>query len=259
MTETTADPWILWQQLATSSVSTSILDVVRTIAGVSTPWPLLVRALAVTPVYLRVAEEGRVETSRADGEDYLHAYSTPVRLTAGLGAEVKELTIREAFVADLVDQAGGPLGIRIDPGLASEQVATPAMAREVLSVAAGLPVPAALTPAEGEELRVEAGPTELTDLDRRVRDALRAVDPEARVVRAAVTLVGIGGRVWPVYSITATSASPDDIAGAVQDAARPVPTIVLVDGRPDGLATALAIGDVCLELSNLREARAPDA
>lgn len=232
------DPWTRWQKLATSSGSASILDVVRTIAEASTPWPLLVRALAVTPVYLRVNEEGSVETSRSDGEDFLNAYSTPVRLTAGLGVDVEELTIREAFVADLVHHADGPLGIRIDPGLGSEQVVPPEMAREVLAVAAGLPVPAALTPAEGEELRVEAGPEGVTDLDARVCAAVAAHNPDACVVRAAATLVGLGGRVWPVYSVTSVTQAPIALSETVQRAAR-VPMVLIVNGQPEGLASLL--------------------
>ncbi len=248
MTDDTTDPWARWQQLATSSESASLLDVVRNIAEATSPWPLLVRALAVTPVYLRVAEDGRVETSRGDGVDYLHAYSTPVRLTAGLGADVEELTIREAFVADLVDQAAGPLGIRLDPGLASEQVVPPAMAREVLSVAAGLPVPAALTPAEGEELRVEAGPSDVTDLDRRVCAAVLEHDPDAAIVRAAATLVGLGGRVWPVYSVSSTLQTQIALSDTVQRAAA-VPLVLIVDGHPAGLASLLELETHGLDLT----------
>jgi hypothetical protein len=236
----TSDAHARWQQAATSSDSASVLDVVRTIAQDTSPWPILVRALAVTPVYLRVAEEGRVETSRADDEEYVHAYSSPLRLTAGLGADVAELTIQEAFVADLVDRAGGRLGVRIDPGLASEQVVPPAMALEVLSVAAGLPVPAALTPGEGEELRVERGPEGRTDLDDRVRTAVLGANPAARITRAAATLLGIGGRTWPVYSVTSIVQTPMVLSDTVQRAAG-VPIVLIVDGRPEQLAQRVAV------------------
>ena len=234
----TPDAHARWQQVATTSGSASVLDVVGTIAEDSSPWPILVRALAVTPVYLRVGEEGRVETSRADDEEYVHAYSSPLRLTAGLGADVEELTIREVFVADLVDQAGGRLGIRIDPGLASEQVVPPAMALEVLSVAAGLPVRAALTAGEGEELRVERGPDGLTDLDERVKKVVLDANPTATITRAAATLAGIGGRTWPVYALTSTVQDPMVLSDAVQRVAG-VPIVLLVDGRPPQLAELL--------------------
>lgn len=234
----TSDAYARWQEAATSSDSASILDIVRRIAADTSPWPILVRALAVTPVYLRVDEEGRTETSRADDEEYVHVYSSPLRLTAGLGADVEELTFRETFVADLVDQAGGRLGIRIDPGLATEQVVPPAMALEVLSVAAGLPVRAALTAGAGEELRIERGPDGVTDLDRRVQQAVRDANPGATIRRAAATLAGIGGRIWPVYSVTSTVQDPMVLSDAVQRAAQ-VPLVLLVDGRPPGLAELL--------------------
>jgi hypothetical protein len=236
----TSDAHARWQQAATSSDSASVLDVVRTIAADTSPWPILVRALAVTPVYLRVAEEGRVETSRADDEEYVHAYSSPLRLTAGLGADVEELTVQEVFVADLVDRAGGRVGIRIDPGLASEQVVPPAMALEVLSVAAGLPVRAALTAGEGEELRIEQGPDEVTDLDRRVRQVVVDANPASTITRAAATLVGIGGRVWPVYAVTSTVQDPMVLSDAVQRAAA-VPIVLLIDGHPTQLAELLDV------------------
>jgi len=228
------------QRAATSSDTASVLDVVRTIADDTSPWPILVRALAVTPVYLRVAEEGRVETSRADDEEYVHVYSSPLRLTAGLAADVEELTIQEAFVADLVQRAGGRLGVRIDPGLASEQVVPPAMALEVLSVAAGLPVRAALTAGEGEELRIEKGPDEVTDLDRRVRKVVVDANPAAMITRAAATLVGIGGRTWPVYSVSSIVQDPMALSDAVQRAAG-VPIVLLVEGRPAQLAELLDV------------------
>lgn len=234
------DAYARWQEVATSSDTASILDVVRNIAEATSPWPILVRALVVTPVYLRVAEDGRVETSRADGEEYVHAYSTPVRLTAGLGTDVQELTIREAFVADLVDQAGGRVGIRIDPCLETEQVVPPAMATEVLSVAAGLPVRAALTPGEGEELRLGSGPGELTDLDARVRQVVRDANPAATITRSVATLAGIGGRTWPVYSVTRAVQDPMVVSDAVQRAAR-APIVLLVDGRPPQLAEVLDV------------------
>lgn len=239
-----------WQQAATSSDSASVLDVVRNIAGTSSPWPILVRALVVTPVYLRLAEEGRVETSRADDEDYVHAYSSPLRLTAGLSADVEELTIREVFVADLVNQAGRRIGIRIDPGLGTEQVVLPAMAEEVLSVAAGLPVRAALTAGEGEELRLERGPGELTDLDRRVQQVVVDANPAATIVRAAATLAGIAGRTWPVYSVTGTVQDPMVLSDAVQRAAG-VPIVLLVGGRPPQLAELLDLGTHGVDLGAL--------
>lgn len=229
-----------WQQAATSSDSASVLDIVRTIGEATSPWPILVRALAVTAVYLRVAEDGRVETSRSEDDDYVHVYSSPLRLTAGLAADVEELTIQEAFVADLVDRAGGRLGIRIDPGLATEQVVPPAMATEVLSVAAGLPVRAALTAGEGEELRVEKGPEEVTDLDQRVRKAVVDANPAARITRAAARLLGIGGRTWPVYSVTSTVQDPMVLSDAVQRAAA-IPIVLLVEGRPTRLADLLDV------------------
>ncbi|MCF6376050.1 hypothetical protein L2K70_00355 [Nocardioides KLBMP 9356] len=224
-----------WQQAATSSDTASVLDVVRTVADATSPWPILVRALVVTPVYLRVAEGGRVETSRADEEEYVHVYSSPLRLTAGLAVDVEELTIQEVFVADLVNQAGGRLGIRIDPGLASEQVVPPDMATEVLSVAAGLPVRAALTPGEGEELVVETGPDEVTDLDQRVKRVVVDANPAARIMRAAARLAGIGGRTWPVYSVTGTVQDPMVLSDAVQRAAA-VPIVLLIENRPVQLA-----------------------
>lgn len=247
------DAYTRWQRLASSSDAASVLDVVRSIGEAGSPWPILVRALVVTPVYLRVAEEGRVETSRADGEEYVHAYSTPVRLTAGLGADVDELTIREAFVADLVDQAGGRIGIRIDPCLETEQVVPPAMATEVLSVAAGLPVRAALTPGEGEELRLETGPGELTDLDTRVRQAVRDANPAATITRSAATLAGIGGRTWPVYSVTRAVQDPMVLSDAVQRTAR-VPIVLLVDGRPPELAEVLDVATHGIDVDALPSA-----
>lgn len=229
-----------WQQAATSSDSASVLDVVRRIAEDTSPWPIIVRALVVTPVYLRVAEGGRVETSRADDEEYVHVYSSPLRLTAGLAVDVEELTIQEVFVADLVNQAGGRLGIRIDPGLASEQVVPPDTATEVLSVAAGLPVRAALTPGEGEELVVEKGPDEVTDLDQRVRKVVVDANPAARIARAAARLAGIGGRTWPVYSVTGTVQDPMVLSDAVQRAAA-VPIVLLIEGRPKQLAELIDV------------------
>ncbi len=245
-----SDAYARWQALATSSTTASMLDVVRNVAAATSPWPILVRALAVTPVYLRVGDGGRAETSRADGESYVHAYSTPVRLTAGVGADVEELTIREAFVADLVHRVEGPLGVRIDPGLASEQVVPPAMVREVLAVADGLPVPAALTAAEGEELRVEAGPESMTDLDRRVRVAVLEHGDGAVVRRAVATLVGIGGRTWPVYSVLGGGPDPIVLSTAVQRAAG-VPLVLLVDGRPAGLAEVLHLDAHAVDLAVL--------
>lgn len=239
MTDET-DAHARWQQAATSSDSASVLDVVRTIGEATSPWPILVRALVVTPVYLQVAEGGRVETSRSGEDDYVHVHSTPLRLTAGLSVDVEELTIQEAFVAELVHRAGGRLGVRIDPGLDTEQVVPPAMATEVLSVAAGLPVRAALTPGEGEELRIEKGPDEVTDLDRRVRKAVVDANPAARITRAAATLAGIGGRVWPVYSVTSTVQAPMVLSDAVQRAAA-VPIVLLVEGRPTELAALLDV------------------
>ena len=244
----TADAHARWQELAASSTSASVLDVVRRVAVATSPWPILVRALVVTPVYLRLGDGGRVETSRSDGDDYLHAYSTPVRLTAGLGADVEEITIREAFVADLVVESPGLLGVRIDPGLDTEQAVPPPMAQEVVAVAAGLPVPAALTPAEGEELRVEAGPAGVTDLDRRVLTAVREADPDARVRRAAATLLGIGGRLWPVYAVTGAAGDAPTLADRVQRAAR-VPVVLLVDGRPPALTDLLDVDARGVDLS----------
>lgn len=238
-----------WQALARSHHTSCVLDLVQNVAAHNRSSGILIRALGVVPIYIRLAEE-KVPTSWAGGEQFIHVWSTPVRLTSGVEADATEISVTEVTLPALLSRLPTVVGVRVDPGLDSEIVVRPTMAQEIVAVAAGVPVPAALMPAEGEELRVEAGPTDLTDLDRRVRAALCAVDPEARVVRAAVTLVGIGGRVWPVYAITAASASPDDIARAVQGAARPVSAIVLVDGRPDDLATALAIDDVCLELSN---------
>ena len=235
-----SDAYARWQALATSSGTASVLDMVRTIGAATSPWPILVRALAATPVYLRLAEDGRAETSRADDGEYVHAWSTPMRLTAGLGSDVAELTIREVFVADLVAQAGGRLGVRIDPGLATEQVVPPGMAEEVLFVAAGLPVRAALTPGEGEELRVEQGPDEMTDLDRRVREIVVAANPAAAITRAAATLVGIGGRPWPVYLVTGTVQDPMVLSDAVQRAAG-VPLVLLLEGHPAQLAQLLDV------------------
>lgn len=236
----TSDAHARWQQAATSSDSASVLDVVRNIAEATSPWPILVRALVVTPVYLRVAEEGRVETSRAGDDEYVHVYSSPLRLTAGLSVDVEELTIQEVFVADLVDRAGGRLGIRIDPGLKTEQVVPPAMATEVLSVAAGLPVRAALTAGEGEELRIEKGPDEVADLDRRVKEVITDANPTATITRASATLAGIGGRTWPVYSVTSTVQDPMILSDAVQRAAA-VPIVLLVEGRPTQLAELLDV------------------
>lgn len=246
------DAYASWQELARSSQTVAMLDVVRNVIAASRPWPLLVRALAVLPVYVRPDQDGRVATSRSGDEEFLHAYSSPVRLTAALDRADRELTIQEVFVADLVDGAAGPLGVRIDPGLETEVIVPPAMAQEVLAVASGLPVPAALTPAEGEELRVEAGPEQLTDLDRRIRDAVHDHAPGARIVRAAATLAGLGGRLWPVYSISSAAQSPMSVSGVAQRAAG-VPLVLVVDGRPEQLAELLAIDAHGVDVTALRE------
>ena len=92
------DAYARWQEVATSSDSASVLDVVPTIAAATSPWPMLVRALVVTPVYLRVAEGGRVPFTgngfTKSGDDVIPEYAVPRGETVTIreGAEMWEIT-----------------------------------------------------------------------------------------------------------------------------------------------------------------------
>lgn len=235
-----------WQQVARSSETSAVLDVARNVVRATGGWSLLVRTLSVTPVYVRVGPSSLVETSVAEGGTYVHVHSTPVRLTAGLDPGIEELTVREVLLHELVEAAPGRLGARIDPGLETELVMDPDVVDEVRAVAAGVPTRSALTPVEGEELRVERGPEEVTHLDDRVLEALGTVEPRTRVTRAVAQLAGIGGRTWPVYSVTGAGDT-----GAVREVLAQVvarPLVLLVDGEPRPLAEHLVIDDVALVL-----------
>ena len=228
------DAYDRWQHAARDPGMSSVLDVVRSAASHDPRSSLMVRALGVVPVYVDlVARE--LATSRSGEEEYVHVWSTPVRLTTALAREESALSITEVALPDLLVRLAAVVGVRIDPDLESEIVLPPALVEQVLLTARGVPTPAALTPVEGEVLRVETGPEGVTDLDARVRSAVLERNSEAGVRRAAATLAGLGGRVWPVYSVSGAVEPDPALSERVQRAAG-VPIVLLVDGRPERLA-----------------------
>lgn len=235
-----SDAYDRWQQVARDPAVSSVLDVVRRAASDGPGSSMVVRALGVVPVYVDLSL-GEVATSRSGEEDYVHVWSTPVRLTSARAREDTALSVTEVVLPELLLRLARPVGVRIDPDLESEIVLPPTLVEQVLLTARGVPTPAALTAAEGEELRVETGPEGVTDLDARVLAAVLEHNPTAVVERAAATLVGIGGRVWPVYSVTGAVETDPVVDGRVQQAAQ-VPLIVLLDGRPEPLAALLGLG-----------------
>lgn len=246
--------WERWQEAARDPGTSGVLDLVRHVVASGAGDSILVRALAVVPVYVDLAG-GEVATSWAGGERFVHVWSTPVRLTTSKGPAATEISLTELRLPDLVDRLAPGVGVRVDPGLESELVVPPRLVEDVVLTARGAPTTAALTPVEGEELRVERGPEELTDLDEAVLEATRAIAPDAVVTRACATLDGIGGRVWPVYVVAGAHAGADALDVAIRDAAYPARPLTLVDGEPSRLADHLAIGDVAVPLASLTPVR----
>ena len=242
--------WERWQEAARDPGTSGVLDLVRHVVASGSGDSILVRALAVVPVYVDLAD-GEVATSWADGERFVHVWSTPVRLTTSKGPADTEISLTELLLPDLVERLDAGVGVRIDPGLESELVVPPRLVEDVVLTARGAPPAAALTPVEGEELRVERGPEELTDLDEAVLEATRAVDPDAVVTRACATLDGIGGRIWPVYVVSGARAEAVALDTAIREAAFPARPLTLVDGEPARLADHLAVGDVAIPLASL--------
>ena len=242
--------WESWQQAARDPGTSGVLDLVRHVVASGAGDSILVRALTVVPVYVDLVD-GEVATSWADGEHYVHVWSTPVRLTTSKGPDDTEISLTELLLPDLVERLAARTGVRIDPGLESELVVPPRLVEDVVLTSRGAPTAAALTPVEGEELRVERGPEDLTDLDEAVLQATRAVAPEAEISRACATLDGIGGRIWPVYLVAGTHADAAVLDAAIRDAAFPARPLILVDGEPARLADHLAVGEVAVPLVSL--------
>ena len=245
--------WERWQEAARDPRASGVLDLVRHVVGSGAGDSILVRALTVVPVYVDLVD-GEVATSWADGEHYVHVWSTPVRLTTSKGPGDTEISLTELLLPDLVERLAAGVGVRVDPGLESELVVPPGLVEDVVLTSRGAPTSAALTPVEGEELRVERGPGELTDLDEAVLEATRAIAPDAVVTRACATLDGIGGRIWPVYVVAGAHGRAAALDAAIRDAAYPVRPLTLVDGEPARLADHLALGDAAVPLASLARA-----
>lgn len=236
---TDASRYEAWQAAARAPAATCPLDLaVAASRGLGNP-ALLVRALGVEPVYLR-AQGGAVATSHVVHDDgsttrYAHVFSTPLRLTSGWPEATTEGTITEVLLPRLVPGLPEGAGVRLDPDLPGEVVLDPDDLVEVVATAMGHPTRSALTPVEGEALRMEPGPDGHTALDARVLAALGARWPGARVRRAALTLEGLGGRTWPVLDVQVG----DPLAAGVVEAAAGVPVVVVVDGEPAPLVEHL--------------------
>jgi len=230
-----------WQRAAQDDSTQSVVDVARRVAIEARNLSPMLRALAVTPVYVRPGPDGALATSRAGGEAYLHAFSSPVRLTGSLSVEEDQLSLAEVLVADLAARAPEPVGVRLDPGTDVEVSLDPRQVREVRAIAAGVATPAAITAVEGEELLHQAGPAEVTELDGSVLQAVHEVDAGARVRRHVTRLDGVGGRDWPVYWLEPRTAEPDRILQSVYERVT-APVVAIAGRQPAWAADRLADG-----------------
>lgn len=241
-----------WQQVGHTEGTLSVPDVARRVAEESGVLAPLVRALCVEDVYLQVRDGDLVSTSTSDADRFVHVWSSPARAMTELTLEDDRFDVRAVRLAPWLRTLPDGTGVRLDPGTAGEVVLDPARLRLLAATAAGVPTPAALTPALEERLLPQRGPAGTTELDRLVRDAVGG-----RVRRCVVRLDGVGGRDWPTYLVDGDGRDPLAVAAAVEEVARR-PVALLVDGAPAWLAELLEPAQsVAVDLDDLGDPEEP--
>ncbi|GAA0629080.1 hypothetical protein GCM10009547_35890 [Sporichthya brevicatena] len=221
-----------WQELSRNATLTR-LDMARNIAQDGRDVAPLLRALSVEPIFIRPHADGSVDVSTdAQGERFVHAFTSHVRLAASVPIDAPDLTVQQILLPRWAASFPAPAGVRLDPGTAFDVSLDARQVHEVRAIAAGIPTPAALRAVDRHEtLDLVPGPDRLMDLDQQVVTAVTThAGPAvaAAIRRAGARLDGIGGRDWPVYYLPADV--PEPLASAIR-ADLPA-NVVLVPGTP---------------------------
>ncbi len=234
-----------WRRLGLQDRTLSILDIARRLAERAGDPAPIVRALADHEVHVRLDRGGRVTTSRFAGCIYVHLYSSRLRLDAAREAErttSRQESVHTGCFAALSMSWPSDTGLRLDPGTEAQLTLDPPEVRQTRALGAGVPVPAAFRPVDGERLMVTLGPADVAPLDEQVASVVRSSAPEAIIRRRAAYLDGVAGRQWPCYEIETDGVDGAGLVESIERALRR-PLAIVVDGGPRWLARRLELAD----------------
>lgn len=229
-----------WRRLGLQDATLSVLDIARRLADRAHDPAPIVRALADQQVYFHLDRRGCAATSSFAGRCYVHLYSSPLRLGAALPDLPPTSRVQGARFGEVSMSWPSDTGLRLDPNTQAQLTLDPPEVRQARALAAGVPVPAAFRPVEGERLVVGLGPDSVAPLDEQVRDIVRSSAPEAQLRRRAVLLDGVAGRSWPVYEVRTDGVDAPGLIESVERAVRR-PLAIVVDGRPEWLARRITL------------------